>query len=114
MLRVVLLQAGCALIVGLGFGIARDAAMGWSGFAGGAIVAVGSGLFGWRLFAPGIAPATVLRRALFAGESLKWCWYVLAVWAAFARFKLTPLPLMTGLVIAQFGYWFGLIGMTKR
>ncbi len=112
-MRVVFLQMGCALIAGLIFWITRNAATGWSGFVGGMIAAVGSGLFGWRMFAPGIAPATVLRRALYAGESLKWFWYVLAVWAAFARFKLMPLPLLTGLVIAQFGYWVGLIGMKR-
>jgi F0F1-type ATP synthase assembly protein I len=81
--------------------------------AGGLIVAIGSGLFGWRMFAPGIAPAAVLRRAMFAAESLKWCWTALAVWAAFARLKLSPLPLLTGLAVAQFGYWLGLIGMQR-
>jgi F0F1-type ATP synthase assembly protein I len=109
-MRVVLLQAGCALIIGSLFWSLKGAAAGWSGLAGGMIAAVGSALLGWRMFAPGIAPATVLRRALFAGEFLKWFWYVLALWAAFARFQLMPLPLLSGLVIAQFGYWVGLVG----
>ena len=109
-MRVVLLQVGCATLVGLLFWIIQRAAAGWAGFAGGMIAAVGSALFGWRMFAPGIAPAAILRRALFAGETLKWFWYMLAVWAAFARFKLMPLPLITGLGVAQFGYWFGLLG----
>jgi hypothetical protein len=65
------------------------------------------------MFAPGIAPAAVLRRALFAAESLKWVWYVLAVWAALTRFAVPPLPLMTGLIVAQFGYWAGL-AVVKR
>ncbi len=111
-MRVVLLQAGCALSVGLACWLAQSRAAGWSGFAGGMIAAIGSALFGWRMFAPGIASATVVRRALFAGESLKWCWYVLALWAAFARMKLMPLPLIAGLAIAQFAY-FGLIGMKR-
>jgi hypothetical protein len=38
---------------------------------------------------------------------------VLAVWAAFARLKLSPLPLLTGLAVGQFGYWFGLVGMKR-
>jgi F0F1-type ATP synthase assembly protein I len=107
-LRVVLLQTGCAAAVASLFWILQGAAAAWAGLAGGLIVAVGSGVFGWRLFAPGIAPAATLRRALFAAESLKWFWYVLAVWAAFARLKMLPLPLMTGLIIAQFGYWVGM------
>jgi ATP synthase protein I len=112
-IRVVFLQAGCAALVAVLFGALRGAAAGWSGLAGGLIVAIGSGVFGWRFFAPGIAPAAVLRRALFAAESLKWVWYVLSVWAALAHFKLPPLPLMTGLVVAQFGYWLGLVGMKR-
>jgi F0F1-type ATP synthase assembly protein I len=108
--RVVILQAVCAGVIGLSFGVFESAAAAKSGLTGGLIVMVGSGLFGWRMFAPGIAPAAVLHRALFAAESLKWLWYVLAVWAAFARFKLMPLPLVTGLVFGQFGYWIGLLG----
>jgi F0F1-type ATP synthase assembly protein I len=112
-MRVVLLQAGCAVAVAILFWAIQGRAAAGSGLTGGLIVAIGSGVFGWRLFAPGIAPAAVLRRALFAAESLKWFWYVFAVWAALARWKLLPLPLMTGLVFAQFGYWFGLVGMKR-
>jgi ATP synthase protein I len=112
-MRVVLLQVGCAAAVAVLFWVWQGREAAWSGLTGGLIVAAGSGLFGWRMFAPGIAPAAVLRRALIAAEALKWFWYVLAVWAALACFKLPPLPLMTGLVIAQFGYWFGLVGMKR-
>jgi F0F1-type ATP synthase assembly protein I len=112
-MRVVLLQTGCAALVGGVFWAAQGAPAARAGLVGGLIVAIGSGVFGWRMFAPGIAPAAVLRRALFAAESLKWFWYVLAVWAAFARLKLPPLPLLTGLVFAQVGYWFGLVGMKR-
>ena len=109
-MRVVLLQTGCAALGGIFFWFFSGAAACVSAVVGGFIVAVGSAVFGWRLFAPGIAPAAVLRRALFAAESLKWFWYVLSVWAALACLKLSPLPLLTGLVFAQFGYWFGLLG----
>jgi hypothetical protein len=99
-MRVVLLQMGCAAVVAMLFWFLQGAA-------------AGRAVFGWRMFAPGIAPAAILRRALFAAESLKWFWYVLAVWAALARFKVLPLPLMTGLVVAQFGHWAGLMGMKR-
>jgi F0F1-type ATP synthase assembly protein I len=107
--RVVLLQLGCAACAALPFWIAQDAMAAVAALAGGSIAACGTALFGWRMFAPGIAPAAVLQRALFAAESLKWFWYVLSVWAALARFKLTPLPLLAGLIFAQFGYWLGLV-----
>lgn len=112
-MRVVLLQAGCAAAVAILFWGLQGRAAAWAALTGGLIVATGSGVFGWRFFAPGIAPAAVLRRALFAAESLKWFWYVLGIWVALTRLKLPPLPLMTGLAFAQFGYWFGLIGMKR-
>ena len=112
-MRVVLLQTVCAAVVGGLFWIFAGPAASAAGMTGGLIVAIGSALFGWRMFAPGIAPAAALRRALFAAESLKWFWYVLAVWGALAHLKLLPLPLITGLVVAQFGYWFGLVGMKR-
>jgi F0F1-type ATP synthase assembly protein I len=112
-MRVVLLQIGCAVVGAVLFWCFRGAPAARAGLAGGLIVAVGSAVFGWRMFSPGIAPATTLHRALFAAESLKWLWYVLSVWAALTRLRLLPLPLLTGLVFAQFGYWVGMVG-TKR
>jgi F0F1-type ATP synthase assembly protein I len=112
-MRVVLLQMGCATVAGLLFWMMGGAAPAIAAFAGGMIVTVGTALFGWRMFAPGIAPAGTLFRAMVAAESLKWIWLLIAIWAALARFKLTPLPLMTGLVVTQFGYWIGMIG-SKR
>jgi F0F1-type ATP synthase assembly protein I len=112
-LRVVLLQLGCAACGATLFGCVLGMAAAGAALLGGLIVAIGSALFGWRLFAPGIAPASVLRRALFAAESLKWFWYVLALWVALARLKVQPLPLMSGLVFTQFGYWVGMVGMKR-
>lgn len=112
-LRVVLLQAGCATLTGLLFGIFGGFAAALASFAGGMIVAVGSALFGWRMFAPGVAAAGKLFRAMVAAESLKWLWYVVAIWAGLVRLKLAPLPLLTGLVFTQFGYWIGMIGMKR-
>lgn len=112
-LRVVLLQAVCAATVALAFGALQGGAAAGSGLVGGLIVALGSAVFGWRMFAPGIASGAVLRRALFAAESLKWFWYVLAIWAALTQLKLPPLPLLTGLAFGQFGYWIGLVGMKR-
>jgi F0F1-type ATP synthase assembly protein I len=112
-LRVVLLQVGCATLTGLLFGIFGGFAAAWAGFTGGMIVAVGSALFGWRMFAPGNAPAGKLFRALLAAESLKWVWYVLALWAALAHVRLMAAPLIRGVVVAQFGHWVSL-GASKR
>ena len=101
------------MIVAALCGAAYGAAGALAGLAGGLIAAIGSALFGWRMFAPGIAAARVLRRALFAAEALKWFWYVLAIWWAFAGLRLMPLPLLIGLCAAQFGYWFGMIRIKR-
>lgn len=112
-MRVALLQAGSAgALASIFLAIGGVAAAG-AALAGGLIAAVGSGLLGWRMFLPGIAPAPVLRRALFAGEALKWTWTIFALWFALARWRLAPLPLLVGLIVAQFAYWVGLVGMKR-
>ena len=107
-LRVVLLQVGCATLTGVLFFGFRGPAAAVAAFTGGVIAAVGTALFGWRMFSPGIAPARRLQRAMFAGEALKWLWYVVSIWFCLARLHLSPLPLLVGLIVAQFGYWAGL------
>jgi F0F1-type ATP synthase assembly protein I len=109
-IRVVLLQIACAAIAAGMFWVAKGAAEAQAALTGGLIAAIGSAVFGWRMFLPGIAPAAALHRAMFAAESLKWLWYVLAMWLALTRLKSMPLPLMAGLIFAQFGYWAGLMG----
>ena len=107
--RVVVLQMACATLTGLSFWIFRGIAAASAGFIGGLIVAVGSALFGWRMYAPGIAAAGKLYRAMIAAESLKWIWYVLALWMSLARLRLMPAPLIVGVVVGQFGHWLSLV-----
>ncbi len=113
-MRVIALQLlsalGCAALFAAGSG--WHAAL--AGFTGGAIAAVGTGIFGWRMFAPGIAAAPRLQRAMLAGEALKWLWLVAGLWLGFAWLRLSPLPLLVGLIVAQFGFWFGLVGKAGK
>jgi len=108
-LRVVLLQTGCTIIVACLFYALRDSRAGVAALAGGLIVALGSALFGWRMFKPGVAGAAKLGSAMYSGVALKWCWFALALYVALARFKLDAAPLLVGLVVAQLGYWVGLV-----
>jgi len=107
--RVVLLQTACAVLVALLFFAYRGSSSGIAALTGGLIVAVGSAVFGWRAFAPGVAGAARLSRAMFAGVALKWLWFVLALYLALARLKLDAVPLLVGLATAQFGYWVGMM-----
>lgn len=108
-IRVVLLQAGCAVLVASLFLVFKGASAGLAALAGGLIVAFGSALFGWRAFRPGVAAAATLNTAMHGGVALKWLWFVVALYIALARLKLEGAPLLIGVVAAQLGYWVGLI-----
>jgi F0F1-type ATP synthase assembly protein I len=107
--RVVLLQAGCALLVASVFLVLKGVSAGVAALTGGLIVALGSGLFGWLTFKPGVAGAATLNTAMYTAVALKWLWFVVALYVALAQLKLEAAPLLIGLVAAQLGYWVGLI-----
>jgi ATP synthase protein I len=107
--RVVLLQAGCAALVASVFLVFKGSSAGLAALVGGLIVAAGSAVFGWRMFKPGIAGGATLTTAMYAGVLLKWLWFALALYLALARLKLDAAPLLIGVVVAQLGYWVGLI-----
>jgi F0F1-type ATP synthase assembly protein I len=100
-----LLATLLAAVVVLAF---RDASAALAAAAGGLVVAVGNVVFGWKLFAPGVAPVRVLTRTVFAAEVLKWLWLVLALWLAVGPGHLQGLPLVAGMLAAQLGFWVGL------
>jgi F0F1-type ATP synthase assembly protein I len=107
--RVVLLQAGCAALVASLFLMFKGAHQALAALVGGLIVAAGSAVFGWRAFKPGIAGGATLMTAMYAGVVVKWMWFAVALYVAIARLKLDAAPLLIGVVVAQFGYWAGLI-----
>ena len=107
--RVVLLQAGCALIVAAVFLVLRGESAGLAALTGGLIVALGSALFGWRMFKPGIAGGAALTMAMYGAVMLKWLWFAIALYFAIRWLKLDAAPLLIGVVVAQLGYWIGLI-----
>ncbi len=106
-LRFLVAQICCAAVAAVGGLLVGGWAVAHAVLAGGVIVAVGNAVFGWRLFAPGVAPVRVLARGLFAGAALKWLWLGLALWLAIAQAGLRPLPLLLGMLAAQVGFWIG-------
>ena len=108
-IRVVLLQAGCAALVASVFLVFKGSSAGLAALVGGLIVAAGSAVFGWRLFKPGIAGGATVTSAMYVGVVLKWLWFALALYIALALLKLDAAPLLIGIVVAQLGYWVGLI-----
>lgn len=75
-----------------------------SAVVGGLIIALGTLVFAWRLFATGW-PAASAARGFYAGEMLKWIWVVGALALALTRGGMEPLPLLIGLVASQCGFW---------
>jgi F0F1-type ATP synthase assembly protein I len=108
-IRVVLLQAGSAALVASVFLVFKGLSAGLAALVGGLIVAAGSAVFGWRLFKPGIAGGATIMTAMYAGVVLKWLWFALALYVAIALLKLDAAPLLIGIVVAQLGYWAGLV-----
>jgi ATP synthase protein I len=107
--RVVLLQAGCAALVASVFLVLKGAHQGLAALVGGLIVAAGSAVLGWRAFKPGIAGGATLTMAMYAGVALKWLWFAVALYVAIAWLKLDAAPLLIGIVVTQLGYWVGLV-----
>jgi ATP synthase protein I len=107
--RVVLLQAGCAALVASVFLIVKGLSPALAALVGGLIVAAGSAVLGWRAFKPGIAGGATLTTAMYAGVALKWLWFAVALYLAIARLKLDAAPLLIGVVVTQLGYWVGLV-----
>lgn len=107
--RIVLLQAGSALIAACFFSWFKGAPQGLAALVGGLIVAVGTAVLGWRAFKPGVAGAAMLNTAMYAGVALKWAWVALALYLALVRLKLDVAPLLIGMAVAQLGYWVGVL-----
>jgi F0F1-type ATP synthase assembly protein I len=107
--RIVLLQAGCAALVASVFLVFKGAHPAIAALVGGLIVAAGSAVMGWRAFKPGIAAGATLTMAMYAGVALKWLWFGLALYFALAWLKLDAPPLLIGIVVTQLGYWVGLV-----
>lgn len=108
--RTALLQIGVTLVVAL-IASMHGWRIGAATFAGGAIIVIGNGLFAWRLFGRGVAPARDALRSAYAAEVIKWFWLCLALTLAIAVLKLPFVGLITGVLAAQFSFWISLIAI---
>ena len=108
--RTTLLQIGVTLVVAL-IALMYGWRIGAAAFAGGAIIAIGNGLFALRLFGRGVAPARDALRSAYAAEVIKWFWLCLALTLAIAVLKLPFVGLITGILAAQFSFWIALIAI---
>lgn len=110
-LRFVATQIACAAAVALACAVASGWNAARSALAGGLIVATGTLIFGWRLFAADWPPANVAQ-GFFLGELLKWLWIGGAFWFAFTVGGFVALALLAGALAAQVGFWVA-VGAVK-
>lgn len=110
-LQFAMVQMACAGLVALACLGLQGGNAARSAVVGGLIIASGTVVFAWRLFASGW-PAAEAARGFFLGELLKWIWVVGALWLALTRGGFDSLPLLIGLVAGQLGFWIA-IGIFK-
>ncbi|WP_161810314.1 ATP synthase subunit I [Steroidobacter agaridevorans] len=98
------IQLACTGLAALVFLMSSGWNAARSAVAGGLIIALGTLVFAWRLFATDW-PAASAARGFYAGELLKWIWVIGAFALALTRGGMEPLPLLIGLLAAQSGFW---------
>lgn len=103
-LKFAAVQLACTSLAALVFLALSGANAARSAVAGGLIVASGTLVFAWRLFATDW-PAASAARGFYAGELLKWVWVLGAFALALTRGGMEPLPLLVGLLVSQCGFW---------
>lgn len=103
-LKFAAVQLASASVVALVFLAVSSANAARSALVGGLIIASGTLVFAWRLFATGW-PAASAARGFYAGELLKWVWVLGAFALALTRGGMEPLPLLLGLFVGQCGFW---------
>ena len=103
-LKFAAVQLACTSLAALVFLALSGANAARSAVAGGLIVALGTLVFAWRLFATDW-PAASAARGFYAGELLKWVWVLGAFALALTRGGMEPLPLLVGLLASQCGFW---------
>lgn len=97
--QVILLQLAVALVAGLGF-LLRGTPAAIGAFAGGLVVAIGTGLLALPVFAPTLAgPGKMLARFAF-GTLLKWIVVIVGFYLIIAYWRLPAIAALVGLVAA--------------
>jgi F0F1-type ATP synthase assembly protein I len=103
-LKFAAIQLACTGLAALVFLASNGMNAARSAVVGGLIIALGTLVFAWRLFATDW-PAASAARGFYAGEMLKWIWVVGALALALTRGGMDPLPLLIGLLASQCGFW---------
>lgn len=101
--RAIAFQAGATALTALAF-LVQGANSALAALVGGSAVVAGSGVAAWIALGGGVQPAGAVLGRLLAGVGLKWV-VVFAVFAlGLAGLKLSPLPMLAGVVAATLAF----------
>ena len=100
------MEAALTLLAALGFAfVGLDSALAVIG--GGTLVVIGTLLFGWRMFAAGIASPNAALGSMFVGKAMQWITLALGLFLVIGVWHWPVLPVVSGVVAAQLGFWIG-------
>ena len=106
-LRVVSAQVGAAALVATGF-LLQGWRSGLGALAGGAVVALGTGLLALRVFAAGPTGAGTALARMIVGNLLKWIVVVAGLYLLLAKAGLPGGPVIAGVIAALLPQLLGL------
>ena len=104
--RITMAEAVSVSLVALGFAFVSVQHAG-AVLVGGALVVIGTLLFGWRMFAGGVgSPGTALT-SMLVGKALQWITLALGLLLVIGVWHWPVVPVVSGVIAAQVGFWIG-------
>ena len=104
--RIAMAESVSVSLVALGFAFVSVQHAG-AVLVGGALVVIGTLLFGWRMFAGGVgSPGTALT-SMLVGKALQWITLALGLLLVIGVWHWPVVPVVSGVVAAQVGFWIG-------
>lgn len=104
--RIALAEAVATMPVVAGFALA-SAQHALAALIGGALVVVGTLLFGWRMFAAGVGSSGTALTAMLVGKAMQWITLALGLLLVIGVWHLPVVPVVSGVIAAQVGFWIG-------
>ena len=104
--RIAMAEAVSVSPVALGFAFVSVQHAG-AVLVGGALVVIGTLLFGWRMFAGGVGSAGTALTSMLIGKALQWITLALGLFLVIGVWHWPVVPVVSGVIAAQVGFWIG-------
>lgn len=104
--RIALAEAGMTLLAAVGFAFA-SAQHALAVLLGGALVVIGTLLFGWRMFAAGIGSSGTALASMLVGKAMQWITLALGLFLVIGVWHFPAVSVVSGVIAAYVGFWIG-------